>query len=129
MNTNEDKVVATDPLVTESDDDKVITVTATENTEQVVVDTYGGSTFSPLDHGKLKFTDIYRDARTLLQKTNSTKFIVTAYSMLTVTVLLMLGFIDAEIYKDMTLVLTLSYLGADVVEKGVLVNKIRPKKI
>lgn len=114
-----------DSVVTESEDDKVITVATGENTEKVVVDTYNGSTFSPLDSGRLRITDLYRDARTLLQKTNSTKFVVTAYSMLAVTALLMLGFIDAEVYKDMTLILTLSYLGADVVEKGVMINKFK----
>lgn len=116
---------AVDSVVTESEDDKVITVATGENTEKVVVDTYNGSTFSPLDSGRLRITDLYRDARTLLQKTNSTKFVVTAYSMLAVTALLMLGFIDAEVYKDMTLILTLSYLGADVVEKGVMINKFK----
>lgn len=45
--------------------------------------------------------------------------------MLAVTALLMLGFIDSEVYKDMTLILTLSYLGADVVEKGVMINKFK----
>lgn len=110
-----------DPLVQESEDDKVITVETSDTTEKVVVDT--SQAFSPLDTGRLRFTDLYRDARTLLQKTNSTKFVVTAYSMLAVTMLLMLGYIDSEIYKDMTLILTLSYLGADVVEKQVMIKK------
>lgn len=122
---NEINTTPVDSVITESEDDKVITVATGENTEKVVVDTYNGSTFSPLDSGRLRITDLYRDARTLLQKTNSTKFVVTAYSMLAVTALLMLGFIDAEVYKDMTLILTLSYLGADVVEKGVMINKFK----
>lgn len=122
---NEINTTPVDSIVTESEDDKVITVATGENTEKVVIDTYNGSTFSPLDSGRLRITDLYRDARTLLQKTNSTKFIVTAYSLLAVTALLMLGYIDPDVYKDMTLVLTLSYLGADVVEKGVMINKSR----
>lgn len=122
---NEINTTPVESVITESEDDKVITVATGENTEKVVVDTYNGSTFSPLDSGRLRITDLYRDARTLLQKTNSTKFVVTAYSMLAVTALLMLGFIDSEVYKDMTLILTLSYLGADVVEKGVMINKFK----
>ena len=123
------EIISKDPNIQESYDEKTIVVEPTAETEQVVIDTTPKSEFSRLEGGKLHFKDIYQDVRTLAQKTNSTKFILTAYSMLTVTALLMLSFISPEIYEDMTLILTLSYLGADVVEKGVILTKSKAKKV
>ena len=117
------ETLSKDPNIQESFDEKTILVEPTAETEQVVIDTTPKSEFSKLDGNRLHFKDIYQDVRTLAQKTNSTKFIVTAYSMLTATALLMLNFISPDIYENMTLILTLSYLGADVVEKGVLLTK------
>lgn len=118
-------VISIDPEILESQDEKTLVVQPSEETEQVIIDTASKSEFSKLQ-GRLHFKDIYQDVRTFAQKTNSTKFILTAYSLLTATILLMLGFIDPSVYEDMTLILTLSYLGADVVEKGVMINKIKP---
>ena len=117
------ETLSKDPNIQESFDEKTIHVEPTAETQQVVIDTTPKSEFSKLDGNRLQFKDIYQDVRTLAQKTNSTKFIVTAYSMLTATALLMLNFISPDIYENMTLILTLSYLGADVVEKGVLLTK------
>ena len=123
------ETLSKDPNIQESYDEKTIVVEPTADTEQVVIDTTPKSEFSRLDGNRLHFKDIYQDVRTLAQKTNSTKFIVTAYSMLTATALLMLNFISPDIYENMTLILTLSYLGADVVEKGVLLTKSKSKKV
>ena len=123
------ETLSKDPNIQESYDEKTIVVEPTAETQQVVIDTTPKSQFSKLDGNKLHFKDIYQDVRTLAQKTNSTKFIVTAYSMLTATALLMLNFISPDIYENMTLILTLSYLGADVVEKGVLLTKSKSKKV
>jgi hypothetical protein len=123
------ETLSKDPNIQESFDEKTILVEPTAETQQVVIDTTPKSEFSRLEGNKLHFKDIYQDARTLAQKTNSTKFIVTAYSMLTATALLMLNFISPDIYENMTLILTLSYLGADVVEKGVLLTKSKSKKV
>ena len=123
------ETLSKDPNIQESYDEKTVVVEPAADTEQVVIDTTPKSEFSKLDGNRLHFKDIYQDARTLAQKTNSTKFIVTAYSMLTATALLMLNFISPDIYENMTLILTLSYLGADVVEKGVLLTKSKPKKV
>ena len=123
------EILSKDPNIQESFDEKTILVEPTAETQQVVIDTTPKSEFSRLDGNRLHFKDIYQDVRTLAQKTNSTKFIVTAYSMLTATALLMLNFISPDIYENMTLILTLSYLGADVVEKGVLLTKSKSKKV
>ena len=123
------EILSKDPNIQESFDEKTILVEPTAETQQVVIDTTPKSEFSRLDGNRLHFKDIYQDVRTLAQKTNTTKFIVTAYSMLTATALLMLNFISPDIYENMTLILTLSYLGADVVEKGVLLTKSKSKKV
>lgn len=83
------------------------------------------SKFATLDSGKLRIVDMYQDARTFFQAANSTKFVVTAFGLLTIPLLLMFGFISPDIYKDMTIILTLTYLGADVFEKQALIKSRR----
>ncbi len=91
------ETLSKDPNIQESYDEKTILVEPTSETQQVVIDTTPKSEFSKLEGSKLHFKDIYQDVRTLAQKTNSTKFIVTAYSMLAATALLMLDFISPDI--------------------------------
>lgn len=116
------ELLSKDPLVKETSDGSGITVTPSEDTGQVVVDT-DRSHFSDLTGRKIRFVDIYQDARTLMQKTNSTKFIVISYSLLALTSLLMMGFISPAVFKDMFIMLALSYMGVDAFEKQALMRK------
>lgn len=116
------EVLSKDPLVRETADGSEITVTPSEDTSQVVIDT-DRSYFSDLTERKIRFVDIYQDARTLMQKANSTKFIVISYSLLALTSLLMMGFISPDVFKDMFIMLALSYMGVDAFEKQALIKK------
>lgn len=116
------EVLSKDPLIKETTDGSEITVTPSEDTDQVVVDT-NRSHFSDLTERKIRFVDIYQDARTLMQKANSTKFVVISYSLLALTSLLMMGFISPDVFKDMFIILSLSYMGVDAYEKQALMGR------
>lgn len=98
-------------------------ITPASNTEAVVVDT--GTKFSDLSDKRLNFVDFYQDTRTFLAKANSTKFILTTFLMITIPLLLIYGYISADVYKDMVILLSISYLGVDVYERKSMIKKIK----
>ena len=96
-------------------------ITPASNTEAVVVDT--GTKFSELSDHKVNFVDFYQDTRTFLAKANSTKFILITFLMITIPFLLVYNYISADVYKDMIVLLAISYLGVDVYEKKSMIKK------
>ena len=96
-------------------------ITPAPNTEAVVVDT--GTKFSELSDHKVNFVDFYQDTRTFLAKANSTKFILITFLMITIPFLLVYNYISADVYKDMIVLLAISYLGVDVYEKKSMIKK------
>ena len=96
-------------------------ITPSPNTEAIVVDT--GTKFSELSDHKVNFVDFYQDTRTFLAKANSTKFILITFLMITIPFLLVYDYISADVYKDMIVLLAISYLGVDVYEKKSMIKK------
>ena len=96
-------------------------ITPAPNTEAVVVDT--GTKFSELSDHKVNFVDFYQDTRTFLAKANSTKFILITFLMITIPFLLVYNYISADVYKDMIVLLAISYLGVDVYEKKSMIKR------
>ena len=109
-NINEDGIV-----------EHTLKITPAPNTEAVVVDT--GTKFSELSDHKVIFVDFYQDTRTFLAKANSTKFILITFLMITIPFLLVYDYISADVYKDMIVLLAISYLGVDVYEKKSMIKK------
>ena len=109
-NINEDGIV-----------EHTLKITPAPNTEAVVVDT--GTKFSELSDHKVNFVDFYQDTRTFLAKANSTKFILITFLMITIPFLLVYNYISADVYKDMIVLLAISYLGVDVYEKKSMIKK------
>ena len=104
-----------------SEDSQILRIKPSEKIDEVVVE--NSKKFSDLEDHKVDFVDFYQDTRTFLAKTNSTKFILIAYLMLSIPVLLVYGYIAEDIYKDMVILLAITYLGVDVYEKKSLVRK------
>lgn len=104
-----------------SEDSQILRIKPSEKIDEVVVE--NSKKFSDLEDHKVDFVDFYQDTRTFLAKTNSTKFILIAYLMLSVPVLLVYGYVSEDIYKDMVILLAITYLGVDVYEKKSLVRK------
>ena len=109
-NINEDGIV-----------EHTLKITPAPNTEAVVVDT--GTKFSELSDHKVNFVDFYQDTRTFLAKANSTKFILITFLMITIPFLLVYDYISADVYKDMIVLLAISYLGVDVYEKKSMIKR------
>ncbi len=109
-NINEDGIV-----------EHTLKITPAPNTEAVVVDT--NTKFSDLSDHKVNFVDFYQDTRTFLAKANSTKFILITFLMTTIPFLLVYNYISADVYKDMIILLAISYLGVDVYEKKSMIKK------
>ena len=105
----------------EGREEHTIKITPSPNTEAVVVDT--GTKFSELSDHKVNFVDFYQDTRTFLAKANSTKFILITFLMITIPFLLVYDYISADVYKDMIVLLAISYLGVDVYEKKSMIKK------
>ena len=102
-------------VTNEGREEHTLKITPSPNTEAVVVDT--GTKFSDLSDYKVNFVDFYQDTRTFLAKANSTKFILITFLMITIPLLLIYNYISADVYKDMIVLLAISYLGVDVYEK------------
>lgn len=102
-------------------EEHTLKITPSATTEAVVVDT--GTKFSDLSDEKVNLVDFYQDTRTFLAKANSTKFILVAFLMLTIPGLLIYGYISPDIYKDMVILLAVSYLGVDVYEKKSMIKR------
>ena len=107
--------------VSDNRDEHVLKITPSQNTEAVVVDT--GTKFSDLSDKKVNFVDFYQDTRTFLAKANSTKFILISFLMFTIPLLLINGYVSEDVYKDMVILIAISYLGVDVYEKKSLIKK------
>lgn len=105
----------------EGREEHTLKITPSPNTEAVVVDT--GTKFSDLSDHKVNFIDFYQDTRTFLAKANSTKFILITFLMITIPFLLVYDYISADVYKDMIVLLAISYLGVDVYEKKSMIKK------
>ena len=105
----------------EGREEHTLKITPASNTEAVVVDT--GTKFSELSDHKVNFVDFYQDTRTFLAKANSTKFILITFLMITIPFLLVYDYISADVYKDMIVLLAISYLGVDVYEKKSMIKK------
>ena len=105
----------------EGREEHTLKITPSPNTEAVVVDT--GTKFSDLSDHKVNFVDFYEDTRTFLAKANSTKFILITFLMITIPFLLVYNYISADVYKDMIVLLAISYLGVDVYEKKSMIKK------
>lgn len=100
-------------------DGDTITVKSTRTQTTVEKET----TFSDVSDNKVYFSDFYHDARSFLDKTNSTKFILLVFLMITIPLLLVTGYIQEDVYQDMVLVIALCYLGVDVYEKKSLIRR------
>lgn len=108
-------------ITDEGREEHTLKITPSPNTEAVVVDT--GTKFSELSDRKVNFIDFYQDTRTFLAKANSTKFILITFLMITIPFLLVYNYISADVYKDMIVLLAISYLGVDVYEKKSMIKK------
>ena len=108
-------------ITDEGREEHTLKITPSPNTEAVVVDT--GTKFSELSDHKVNFIDFYQDTRTFLAKANSTKFILITFLMITIPLLLVYDYISADVYKDMIVLLAISYLGVDVYEKKSMIKK------
>ena len=108
-------------ITEEGREEHTLKITPSPNTEAVVVDT--GTKFSELSDHKVNFVDFYQDTRTFLAKANSTKFILITFLMITIPFLLVYNYISADVYKDMIVLLAISYLGVDVYEKKSMIKK------
>lgn len=108
-------------ITNEGREEHTLKITPSPNTEAVVVDT--GTKFSDLSDHKVNFVDFYQDTRTFLAKANSTKFILITFLMITIPLLLIYNYISADVYKDMIVLLAISYLGVDVYEKKSMIKK------
>ena len=119
---SEDVVTKEVTSVTEEGrEEHTLKITPSPNTEAVVVDTV--TKFSDLSDHKVNFVDFYQDTRTFLAKANSTKFILITFLMITIPFLLVYDYISADVYKDMIVLLAISYLGVDVYEKKSMIKK------
>lgn len=107
--------------VSDNRDEHVLKITPSQNTEAVVVDT--GTKFSDLSDKKVNFVDFYQDTRTFLAKANSTKFILICFLMFTIPLLLINGYVSEDVYKDMVILIAISYLGVDVYERKAMIKK------
>ena len=122
LESSEDIVTKEVTSVTEEGrEEHTLKITPSPNTEAVVVDT--GTKFSELSDHKVNFVDFYQDTRTFLAKANSTKFILITFLMITIPFLLVYNYISADVYKDMIVLLAISYLGVDVYEKKSMIKK------
>ena len=122
LESSEDIVTKEVTSVTEKGrEEHTLKITPSPNTEAVVVDT--GTKFSELSDHKVNFVDFYQDTRTFLAKANSTKFILITFLMITIPFLLVYNYISADVYKDMIVLLAISYLGVDVYEKKSMIKK------
>ena len=77
----------------ESSDDKDVETITLKSSSVGTIDTIPVQ-FSDVSDNKVRFSDFYHDARSFLAKANSTKFILIAYLMLSIPVLLLYGYIS-----------------------------------
>lgn len=73
--------------------------------------------------GKIDLADIYVDTRTFLSKANSTKFMIVAFTLILSPFLLYYGLLSEETYREIIIVVSLTYLGVDMFEKYKMMGK------
>ena len=103
------------------DNAHILRVKPSEKINEVIVE--NSSKFSELEDHEVNFVDFYQDTRTFLNKANSTKFILVCYLMITIPLLLVFGYVSEDVYKDMVILLAISYLGVDVYERKAMIKK------
>ena len=133
---NRDNNIEEAPLETETLDETLVQeleyeeqttlkISPSSNTDVVMVDTSNSSheNLSKLEGSKVRFVDFYKDARTFLEKANSTKFVLVTYILLSSPVLLILGYLSEDVYREILIIISLTYLGVDAYEKKTQVRK------
>lgn len=105
----------------ESSDDKDVETITLKSSSVGTIDTIPVQ-FSDISDNKVSFSDFYHDARSFLAKANSTKFILISYLMLSIPILLLYGYISEDVYREMVIILAITYLGVDVYEKKSLIK-------
>lgn len=111
----------------EYEEQTTLKITPSSSTDRVVVDTNTHENLSKLEGPKVRFVDFYKDARTFLEKANSTKFVLVSYILLSSPVLLMLGYLSEDVYREILIIISLTYLGVDVYEKKTQVRHNKEK--
>lgn len=104
------------------DSNEVEETVTLKSTRQEPIDTVP-TQFSDVSDNKVSFSDFYHDTRSFLSKANSTKFILVSYLMLSTPFLLTYGFISEDVYREIILILAITYLGVDAYEKRSLVKR------
>lgn len=104
------------------DSNEVEETVTLKSTRQEPIDTVP-TQFSDVSDNKVSFGDFYHDTRSFLSKANSTKFILVSYLMLSTPFLLTYGFISEDVYREIILILAITYLGVDAYEKRSLVKR------
>lgn len=111
----------------EYEEQTTLKITPSSSTDRVVVDTNTHENLSKLEGPKVRFVDFYKDARTFLEKANSTKFVLVSYILLSSPVLLMLGYLSEDVYREILIIISLTYLGVDAYEKKTQVRHNKGK--
>lgn len=101
----------------EYEEQTTLKITPSSTTNRVVVDTNTHENLSKLEGPKVRFVDFYKDARTFLEKANSTKFVLVSYILLSSPILLILGYLSEDVYREILIIISLTYLGVDAYEK------------
>lgn len=112
----------------EYEEQTTLKVTPSADTDRVVVDTTTHENLSKLEGTKVRFVDFYKDARTFLEKANSTKFVLVSYILLSSPILLMLGYLSEDVYREILIIISLTYLGVDAYEKKSQVSHNKRKQ-
>jgi hypothetical protein len=87
-------------------------------------DTKTTETIKVNDKDILSLGDFYKDCRTFFEKASSTKFVVTMFVLITNPLLLYFGVLPSQVYQEIILLTTLTYLGVDVYEKKITRKKV-----
>lgn len=106
----------------EEGEEITLRVSPSPDVDRVVVDTNTHANLSPLTGSKVSFIDFYRDARTFLEKANSTKFIIVSFILLSSPLLLYMDLLSETVYREIIIIISLTYLGVDVYERKSLVK-------
>lgn len=109
------------------EEETTLKITPSAQTDKVIVDTNTHDNLSKLEGTKVRFVDFYRDARTFLEKANSTKFVLVSYILLSSPVLLILGYLSEDVYREILIIISLTYLGVDAYEKKTQVRHNKRK--
>lgn len=109
------------------EEETTLKITPSAQTDKVIVDTNTHNNLSKLEGTKVRFVDFYKDARTFLEKANSTKFVLVSYILLSSPMLLMFGYLSEDVYREILIIISLTYLGVDAYEKKTQVRHNKGK--